>query len=86
MYVKIDRDYCDHQIAVCERCLGKFLKNPYGYERQCFLELVEDGSDLVTLDIVSSDHDSIHLVLNEEQRLMIAGEGWAKVLELAGIL
>ena len=85
MYVKLNRDYCGHQIAICERCLGKFLMDPLGYERQCFEEIVDDGSDLLTLDIYSSGNH-YHLVLNEEQRKLLAGEGWAKVLEEANIL
>lgn len=85
MYVKINRDVCGHQIATCERCLGRFLTHPYGYERQCFEEIVEDGSDKLTLDIKSGD-SQYHLSLNEKQRLMLAGEGWAKVLEEAQLL
>lgn len=85
MYVKLNRDVCGHQIATCERCLGKFLINPLGYERQCFEEIRDDGSDLLTLDIHTSDKD-YHLVLTEVERKLIAAEGWAKVLELAHVL
>jgi hypothetical protein len=84
MYVKINRNACGHQIAICERCLGKFLAEPYAYERHCFEEIVEDGSDLLTLDIASGDNQ-YHFVLNEEERLMMAGEGWAAIAELKGI-
>jgi len=85
MYVKLDRDVCGHHIATCERCLGQFLKNPMGYERQCFEQVVDNGSDDLTLDI-KSGNNHYHLVLNEEQRNLLAGEGWAKVLEEADIL
>ena len=84
MYVKIDRNACGHQIAICERCLGKFLANPYGYERHCFEKLVEDGSDLLTLDITSGKNH-YHFVLDDEERRMMAGEGWAKIAELTGL-
>jgi hypothetical protein len=85
MYVKLNRDVCGHHIATCERCLGKFLRNPMGYERQCFEEFIESDEDILTLDIVSGDNH-YRLVLNAEQREMLAGEGWAKVLEEAKIL
>jgi hypothetical protein len=83
MYVKIDRNTCNHHIAKCERCLGRFLANPLGYERQCFEDIVDDGKDILTLDITSGDNQ-YHLELTPDEAKMIAGEGWAKVLEIAG--
>ncbi len=82
MYVKINRNVCDHQLPICERCLGKFLVNPMGYERQCFEEVVDDGSELLTIDLHTGDQD-IRLQLTEEQRKMMAGEGWATFLDIA---
>lgn len=81
MYVKINRNVCGHQLPVCERCLGKFLANPLGYERQCFETIVDDGSDLLTIDLLTGT-DEMRLVLNDEQRRMLAGEGWATFLDL----
>ena len=81
MYVKINRNVCGHQLPVCERCLGKFLANPMGYERQCFEEIVDDGSDLLTIDMLSGTEE-MRLVLNDDQRKMLAGEGWATFLDL----
>jgi hypothetical protein len=85
MYVKINRDVCGHQIAVCERCLGRFLMYPMGYERHCFEEIIDDGSDILTLDVTSTDNHFV-LKLTEEEREFFAKEGWAKVAELRGIL
>ena len=82
MYVKINRNVCNHQLAICERCLGKFLANPMGYERQCFEEIKDDGSAVLTLDLHTGDHD-IRLELNEEQRKLMAGEGWATFMDFA---
>lgn len=82
MYVKINRNVCDHQLPICERCLGKFLTNPMGYERQCFEEIRDDGSDMLTLDIHTGEHN-VHLELNESQRLLMAGEGWSKFMDFA---
>jgi hypothetical protein len=76
MRVKINRDVCPAQLAFCERCLGQFLKYPMGYERRCFEELVDDGSETLTIELHSGNHDT-KLVLDEEQRNLMAGEGWA---------
>ena len=81
MYVKVNRNVCGHQLPVCERCLGKFLANPMGYERQCFEEIVDDGSDLLTIDLLSGTEE-MRLVLNDDQRKLLAGEGWATFLDL----
>lgn len=82
MYVKIDRNVCGHHLATCERCLGQFLKYPEGYERQCFEEIVEDGQDNLTIELKTGD-DHLVLVLDEEQRRLLAGEGWAKFVDIA---
>ncbi len=76
MRVKINRNTCGSNLAFCERCLGQFLKYPMGYERRCFEEISEDGYDLLTLDITSGENRII-LVLNEEERNIMAQEGWA---------
>lgn len=82
MRVKINRDLCPSHLAFCERCLGQFLKYPMGYERRCFLALEEDDSELLTIDLHTGSHD-LTLVLDEEQRRMLAGEGWAKMVDFA---
>ncbi len=80
MRVKINRDLCPAQLAVCERCLGRFLKFPYYYERRCFEELEEDGSDILTIEMHTGTHN-VTLKLTEEQRLLLAGEGWATFMD-----
>lgn len=76
MRVKINRDVCPAHLAFCERCLGQFLKEPLGYERRCFEELVDDGQEDLTIELHSKGHDVV-LVLTPEQRRMVAGEGWS---------
>jgi len=82
MYVKINRNICPAQLAFCERCLGRFLQYPMGYERRCFEELVDDGRDDLTIDLTSGDHHVV-LTLNEEQRKLAAGDGWAYFVDFA---
>ena len=76
MRVKINRDVCTAQLAFCERCLGKFLREPMGYERHCFEEIIDDGQEDLTVEILSGEHQTV-LVLDEEQRLLAATEGWS---------
>ena len=82
MRVKINRNVCSAQLAFCERCLGRFLEYPFGYERRCFEELEDDGKEDLTLEIHTGDRD-VTLVLNEEQRKLMAGEGWAYFVDFA---
>jgi hypothetical protein len=81
MRVKINRNLCSAHLAFCERCLGQFLKYPLGYERRCFEELEDDGSDLLTIELHTDDQD-ITLVLDEAQRQMVAGEGWTAFVDI----
>lgn len=76
MRVRINRNVCPAHLAFCERCLGRFLEHPMGYERRCFEELEDDGQDELTIDLHSDDHEVV-LKLNEEQRRLMAREGWA---------
>ncbi len=76
MRVKINRDVCPAHLAFCERCLGQFLKYPLGYERRCFEEIEDDGKDALTIEMHTGEHDVV-LVLDEQQRQLMAGDGWA---------
>lgn len=77
MRVKINRDVCSAQLAFCEQCLGKFLKEPLGYERRCFEELQDDGSEALTIEMHSGKHDTVIVLETEEERRLVAGEGWS---------
>lgn len=82
MRVKINRDLCSTHLAFCERCLGKFLREPLGYERRCFEKLEDDGSDVLTIEMHTGAHDLV-LRLDEEQRRLMAGDGWAYFVDFA---
>jgi len=82
MRVRINRNVCPAHLAFCERCLGQFLKYPFGYERRCFEALEDDGSDVLTVEMHTGDHDLI-LKLDEQQRRLMAGEGWAYFVDFA---
>ena len=76
MKVVINRDVCPAHLAFCERCLGKFLREPLGYERRCLETLEDDGSKLLTVELHSGEEE-ITLQLNEEERQLMAAEGWS---------
>jgi hypothetical protein len=82
MRVKINRDVCDAHLAVCERCLGQFLKFPLGYERKCFEEIVDDGKEELTIEFHTGNHDLL-LQLSDQERRLYAGEGWAKFVDFS---
>ena len=81
MRVTIDRNVCPAHLSFCERCLGKFLKEPLGYDRRCFEVYEDDGNDeILTLEIHTGD-DHVILQLDAEQREMVAAEGWSYFVE-----
>lgn len=80
MHVKINRNVCPAHLAFCERCLGKFLQYPLGYERRCFELLEDDNSEILTIELHSGDQDRVY-ALNEEQRLAMAGDGWSAFVD-----
>ncbi|NWF70421.1 MAG: hypothetical protein HXY40_15140 [Chloroflexi bacterium] len=81
MRVKINRNVCPAHLAFCERCLGQFLKYPLGYERRCFEELVDDHSDVLTIELHTGENDLV-LALDEAQRRTLANEGWAYFVDI----
>jgi hypothetical protein len=75
MRVVIDRDLCDASLPYCQRCSAAFIRYPEGSDRQCIREIIDDGSDLLTIVI---DTDGRHLViaLTDEERDLASVEGW----------
>lgn len=82
MRVKINRNVCDAHLAFCERCLGRFLLYPEGYERRCFEELEDDGSPDLHIQMHTGDQD-LELTLTPDQRKLMAGEGWTAFVDIA---
>ncbi len=76
MKVKINRNVCPAHLAFCEQCLGKFLKEPFGYERRCFEALEDDHSEILTIEL-HSGRDDVVLQLSADERQIVAGEGWS---------
>ncbi|MBK8135593.1 MAG: hypothetical protein IPK52_07120 [Chloroflexi bacterium] len=87
--VRLEVNYvCQDQLE-CVTTNSRFVNSawevslsPMGYERQCFEEIRDDGSDLLTIDLHTGTHD-VRLELTDEQRKLAAGDGWAKFLEFS---
>jgi hypothetical protein len=80
MRVKINRNVCPAHLAFCERCLGRFLLYPLGYERRCFEMIEDDGRDELTIELHTGDEERT-LILNADQRRLMAGEGWSAFVD-----
>lgn len=75
MRVVIDRDLCDANLAFCQRCSAAFIRYPEGVDRQCIREIVDDGSDLLTIEM-KTDGRQIVIELSDEERELASVEGW----------
>lgn len=75
MKVIIDRDLCDASLPFCARCSAAFIKFPEGSDRLCIQEVIEDGQDMLTIEM-HTDNRVITIELTEEQRELASVEGW----------
>jgi hypothetical protein len=75
MRIVIDRDLCDASLPFCARCSAAFLRWPEGSDRPCIREIIEDGRESLTLELVNL-HRVIEIELSEEQRNLASVEGW----------
>lgn len=75
MRVVIDRDLCDSNLAFCQRCSAAFIRYPEGEDRQCIRDIIDDGSDMLTI-VMHTDGREIAVELTQEQREIASVEGW----------
>ena len=75
MKVVIDRDLCNASLPFCQRCSAAFIRYPEGSDRMCIKEIIDDGSDLLTL-VMKTDDRKITVELGDEQRELASVEGW----------
>ncbi|MEZ4516440.1 MAG: hypothetical protein R3C44_06250 [Chloroflexota bacterium] len=74
MHVVMDRDLCDASLGFCQRCSAAFFRYPEGTDRLCITNIVDDGSDLITIEI-KTDGRIIEMELTEEDRELASVEG-----------
>jgi hypothetical protein len=76
MKVTIDRNLCDHVLPECERCFGRFLDDPEGFNRPCITDYVDDGQLMLTLTLRYDGLEEV-LHLSPEEREAVARDGWS---------
>jgi hypothetical protein len=62
-------------LSFCQRCSAAFIRYPEGTDRPCIRDIVDDGSDLLTIEM-KTDGRRLVLELTEEERDLAAVEGW----------
>lgn len=75
MKVVLDRDLCDASLSYCQRCSAAFIRYPEGTDRLCIREVIDDGKDTLTLQMLT-DGRELTVELTEEQRELASVEGW----------
>ncbi|HLF28940.1 MAG TPA: hypothetical protein VJG32_21650 [Anaerolineae bacterium] len=80
MKVTIDRNICNAALNVCEHCFSFFAQHPLGVDRFCIVEQVDDGSDKLTLTILT-DGQKRTVELDDAQRQLVVTEGWASLID-----
>ncbi len=80
MKVTIDRNICGASLNACEHCFSFFVQYPEGVDRYCIVEEVEDGSDKLTLKLLSDGLERT-LVLDDQDRELVATEGWSSLVD-----
>jgi hypothetical protein len=75
MRVVIDRDLCDASLSYCQRCSAAFIRYPEGVDRHCIRDIIDDGSELLTIEM-KTDGRELVIELSEEERDLASVEGW----------
>lgn len=75
MRVVIDRDLCDASLSYCQRCSAAFIRYPEGVDRHCIRDIIDDGSELLTIEM-KTDGRELVIELLEEERDLASVEGW----------
>ncbi|HNS39689.1 MAG: hypothetical protein LC131_09615 [Anaerolineae bacterium] len=75
MRVIMDRDLCDASLPYCSRCSAAFIRYPEGVDRHCIREVIDDGSDLLTIEMKTDGREFV-IELSDEERELASVEGW----------
>lgn len=75
MKVIIDRGLCDTNLTFCQRCSAALIRHPEGYDRLCILDVVDDGHEMLTIEMYT-DGRKLVIELTEEEQELAAVEGW----------
>ncbi len=76
MKIVMDRSYCDASLPFCARCSAAFFRKPLGTDRQCIVDVIDDGQEDVLHFEVRTDGRSLEFDLTDEVQEGLATEGW----------
>ncbi len=75
MRVVMDRGMCNASLSYCQRCSAAFIRYPEGSDRQCITEILDDGSEKLTIEL-RTDGRVLEVELSDEDREIASVEGW----------
>ena len=75
MRVIMDRGLCNASLPYCQRCSAAFIRYPEGEDRQCVRDIIDDGSELLTIEL-RTDGRVLQIELSDEMRELASVEGW----------
>lgn len=77
MRIIMERDTCQSILPACEECFATFVLHGCYPDRSCITEVIDDGTEQVTL-VVRYEGCEETVVVTDENREMLAYEGWDK--------
>lgn len=75
MKVVMDRDLCNASLSFCQRCSAAFIRFPEGHDRMCIREIIDDGQDLLTIEL-RTDGRILEIELTDDMQELAGVEGW----------
>lgn len=75
MRVVIDRGLCNASLSYCQRCSAAFIRYPEGSDRLCIRDIIDDGAELLTIEM-KTDGRILEIALTDEMRDLASVEGW----------
>lgn len=80
MKVIIDRNLCNSSLPFCQRCSAAFFRFPEGTDRLCIVDVIDDGKDTLTLEMMT-DGRTLEVVLTDEDLEIASIEGWEALVD-----
>jgi hypothetical protein len=75
MKVVMDRNLCNSSLEFCQRCSAAFFRHPQGEDRLCIMDVIDDGKDKLTLEMLT-DGRTLEIELTDEEKELASVEGW----------
>ncbi len=73
MKITINRNYCGHHPAACEKCFGTFLQQGQVTDWPCLTSMEDDGRPEIRVDMTSGSYTSSFVVDDSNREEFIYG-------------